>query len=150
MSKKIIILILIIIILIAGLGIYFRFFKKPSLKADIEGIEIPEIKMPFESNLGDLELNSFDVGVSLPSNLFSNISVDTNLGGYKGETKIELPSILIGVPSFEFGAPADTGTPPSGWEPNEATCAQFKDVPSCSFVPEEYQDLCEKCKAKGY
>jgi len=138
------IFIIIIIILIAVVGIYFGFLKKPSLRADIGGIEISEIKMPFESGVSDLELNTFDIGAFLPSNLFFNISVDTNLGGYKGGVKIGVPPISVGDPSFKFSPSA--GTPP----PDEATCAQFKVAPSCFFVPEQYRDLCQKCKAKGY
>lgn len=148
MKKFFIIIIIILIILIAVVGVYFGFLKKPSLKADIGGIKISEIKMPFESGVGDLELNTFDIGSSLPSDLFSNISVDTNFGGYKGGTEIGLPSVSIGAPSFEFGVPA--GTPPPEWKPDEATCNQFKAAPSCSFVPAQYQDLCQKCKAAGF
>jgi len=148
MKKILTIIIIILIILIAVIGVYFGFLKKPSLKADIEGINIPEIKMPFESGVGDLELNTFDIGASLPSDLFSNISVDTNFGGYKGGIEIGLPSVSIGVPSFEFGTPA--GTPSPEWKPDESTCSQFKVAPSCSFVPAQYQDLCQKCKAAGF
>ena len=38
----------------------------------------------------------------------------------------------------------------SNLEPNEEICKQFAAAPSCSFVPEQYRDLCNKCKAKGY
>lgn len=150
MNKKIIILVVVILIAaIAAAGIYFGFFRKSSFEA-IGELEIPEIKLSFESGVSDLELNNFDIGVPLPSNLFSNISVDTNLGGYKGGTEISLPSVSIETPSFKLSAPAGTGAPPSGPKLDETTCGQFKAAPSCSYVPQQYQDLCQKCKAAGY
>ena len=141
MKKILTISIIILIILIAVVGVYFGFLKKPSLKADIEGIKISEIKMPFESGVGDLELNTFDIGAALPTNLFSDISVDTSLGGYKGGVQINLPTILVETPNWQ---------PSGGPTINESTCAQFKTAPSCSFVPAQYQDLCQKCKAAGF
>jgi FtsZ-interacting cell division protein ZipA len=39
-----------------------------------------------------------------------------------------------------------TGTPPADYVPDAATCAQFDAAPSCSYVPAESQDLCNKCK----
>lgn len=136
------ILTIIIVILIIAIGVYFGFSKKPSLTADIGGIEIPEIKIPFESGLGELELSNFDIDISLPANLFSNIFVDTDWSS--GTVELQKPGVLVEPPSIKNEAP------PAGWEPDEATCAQFKAAPSCSFVPAQYRDLCEKCKAKGY
>lgn len=130
---KKVITILIIVLLITG-GVYFGFFRKVSLEADITGIETPNITMPFESGVDDLELNNFDIGAILPSNLFPNIYFDMQFGSV-GE---------IGLPSVS--GDSSSGTPPANWEPDEATCNQFKSAPSCSFVPEEYRDLCQKCK----
>lgn len=133
---KKIITIFIIVLLIAA-GVYFGFFRKVSLKADITGIETPSINMPFESGVNDLELNNFDLGASLPSNLFPNISAGMQFGSV-GE---------IGLPSVS-GEMSAEGLPPAGWEPDEATCSQFNLAPSCSFVPSEYRDLCQQCKDK--
>lgn len=47
-------------------------------------------------------------------------------------------------------APEGTQIPGEGPQADEATCSNFKAAPSCSYVPAQYQDLCEKCKAKGY
>jgi len=137
--KKIFIIIIIILIAIV-ISIYFGFLKKPSLRADIGGIEISEIKMPFESGLESLELNTFDIGATLPVNLFSNISVDTNFGA-KGSVQIGLPTVSVGIPNWQSsGGPAI----------DESTCASFKTVPSCSFVPQQYLNLCQQCKAAGF
>ena len=133
--------IIIIVILIAIIGVYFGFLKKPSLKTNIGGIKISEIKMPFESGLESLELNTFDIGATLPANLFPNISVDTNFSGNKGGVQIGLPTISVGTPSWQSsGGPAI----------DESTCASFKTAPSCSFVPQQYRDLCQQCKAAGF
>ncbi|MFC1995919.1 hypothetical protein ACFLVM_03510 [Chloroflexota bacterium] len=81
----------------------------------------------------------------------------------------DVPSIEIDIPEIELGSlrmdmefdtsidvpdiemPASstpTGAPPADWEPDEATCARFSIVPDCSYVPEQYRELCEKCKSK--
>jgi len=126
----------IVIILIIAAGVYFGFFRQGSLKADITGIETPSINMPFESGLDELELDNFNIGASLPSNLFSNISFDVMRFGQVGDLK--LPSVS--------GEVSVSQTPPTDWEPDEAVCSQFDAAPSCSFVPSEYRDLCQKCK----
>lgn len=153
MTKKIITII--VVLAIATAGIYFGIskFGGNKLKANIEDIKTPIIQMPFDSGLGELELSNFDIGVGLPSNLFNNISVDTDLS--KGAIELSVPEIPINIPSMpggSAGAPNEgsQSAPPTNWEPDAATCNQFKAAPSCSFVPEEYRDLCEKCKAKGY
>lgn len=125
----------IIVIILIAIGAYFVFFNRGGLKADITGIETPSISMPFESGVQELELDNFNIGASMPSNLFPNISFDLNFGQV-GE--INLPSVS-GETSVE-------GLPPADWEPDEATCSQFKLAPSCSFVPQEYRDICERCK----
>jgi len=42
--------------------------------------------------------------------------------------------------------PDVNSTPPADFEPTAEMCASFKAAPSCSYVPENVQDLCEKCK----
>jgi len=142
MAKKIIITV--IVLVTAGLGIYFGISKFGSynLKADIGSIKTPEITMPFESGLEELELSSFDMGATLPSNLFTDILIDIDLSGE--EVELQSPGISVGTPSIQ------TGTPPAGWQPDEATCTQFQSAPSCMFVPEQYRDLCQQCKDLGY
>jgi hypothetical protein len=140
MAKKIITSVIVLAAL--GCGIYFGISKlgSYSFQADIGGIETPEIQMPFESGLGELELSNFDIGVSLPANLFGNIFVETDLS--VGAVDLQTSDVSVGTPSIQ------SGLPPADWEPDEATCSQFKAVPSCMFVPSEYRDLCEKCKNK--
>lgn len=138
MAKKIITSIIVLAAL--GYGIYFGISKMTGYKfrADIGGIETPVVSMSFESGLSELDLNNFDIGISLPTDLFGNIFVNTDLNG--GEIDLQTPNVSIGIPSIQGG------TPPADWEPDEATCQQFNAAPSCLFVPSEYRDLCEKCK----
>ncbi len=150
MNKKTITLVVIIAVVIllgAMISIYFGFLRKPSLHADIEKINISEIKTSFESGVSDLKLNTFDIGASLPSNLFSAISVETNFGGIGGVKEINTPFISVGTPTFQQPT---NGTPPNNWQVDQATCSQFKAAPSCSFVPEQYRDICTKCKTAGF
>jgi hypothetical protein len=144
MAKKIITSIIVLIII--GFGIYFGVskFSGYKLKADISGIETPEMAIPFDSGLTELELSNFDMGVSLSSDLFGNIFIETDLSGEAAELQAPDISISAGTPSVQ------TGTPPTGWQPDAATCNQFKSAPSCMFVPEQYRDMCEQCKALGY
>jgi hypothetical protein len=52
-----------------------------------------------------------------------------------------------GVEGVDIEAMRKSGaTPPPDWEPDEATCAEFRKAPSCLFVPKQYRDLCEKCR----
>jgi len=142
MAKKLIIIIIALIII--GCGVYFGIFKFRgyNFKANIGGIKTLTITMPFESGLEDLELSNFDIGVSLPANLFSDIFIDTNLKGEMPE--LEKPYIPISTPSV----PGRTSS--SDLPINETICGQFKSAPSCGFVPEQYRGLCEQCKNFGY
>jgi hypothetical protein len=157
MAKKFITIIIVLVIAVAGIYFGSSKFGENKLKAKIEDIETPIIQMPFDSGLGELKLSNFDIGIGLPSNLFNNISVDTDL--IKGAIELSIPEIPVNIPSMPSGltgAPnqennqGGSATPPADWEPDEAACAGFKAAPSCSFVPEEYRDLCEKCKTRGY
>jgi hypothetical protein len=139
-NKKIIAII--IVLLLAGTGVYFGVFRmgRVKLKAGIGDLETPEIKMPFESGLETLELNTFDIGATLPASLFSNIAVDTNFGG-SGGVQIGIPGVSVSVPNWQGS---------TGPTVDESTCGQFKTAPSCSFVPQQYRELCQQCKAAGF
>lgn len=136
MTKKIIIII-VLIILIAGIFLIFQ-SNKYRLKADLEGIETSTINVPFESGLEELELDSFDLGISLPSDFFSDISVNADLG--KETFELEKPNVSTETLSIQGEIP------PADWQPDQATCDRFKSAPSCALVPAEYRELCQQCK----
>lgn len=54
-------------------------------------------------------------------------------------------SIPEGVPQ---GMKPPQGMPPAGSMGPQASCDAFKSVPSCSFVPSQFKDLCEQCKGE--
>jgi hypothetical protein len=45
------------------------------------------------------------------------------------------------------GIPSGAGTAPAGMDEKSA-CANFSSVPSCSYVPPQFQDMCRKCKGE--
>ncbi|MCD6528447.1 hypothetical protein J7K44_02310 [bacterium] len=150
MKTKIIILLIILVLIGIG-GVVFLLLRKEKLPeiVSFSDLEVPSVSLPSDVEIGELNLDELNIGISLPSDLFSNVSVDSNIGKYEGKIGIETPIV-----SFDFqsllksleGSVQTTSEPPV----NEQTCLQFKSAPSCSFVPEEYRELCERCKAKGY
>lgn len=44
--------------------------------------------------------------------------------------------------------PSSGAVPPTGAGPQQPSCDAFKSVPSCSFVPSQFKDLCEQCKGQ--
>ena len=153
MKTKIIIL-LIILILIGGAillllrNLPLRKEKLPEI-VSFSDLEVPSVSLPSDVEIGELNLDELNIGVSLPSDLFSNISVDSNIGKYEGKIDIEMPTISFNIQSLLESLKGGTQVP-AGPQINEQTCLQFKSVPSCSFVPEKYRELCEQCKARGY
>lgn len=145
MKTKVIIL---LTILILSGGVSFLVLKKEKMPeiTSFSDFEVPSISLPSDVEIGELNLDELNIGVSLPSDLFSNISVDSNIGKYEGKIDIEIPTISFTLQSLLESLKVGPQEP----QINEQTCLQFKSVPSCSFVPKEYQELCEKCKAKGY
>ena len=135
-KKNIIIIIVILIILIVGFFLFFR-PDKHRLKVDLKGIESLTINMPFESGLEELELDSFDLGIGLSSDFFSDIPVNTDLG----DETFELGDPNISVETL----PIQSGTPPADWQSDQATCDKFKLAPSCALVPAEYREICQQC-----
>jgi len=148
MKTKIIILLIILILIGGGLFFLSRKEKLPEVTSFSE-LEVPFISLSSDVEIGELNLDELNIGVSLPSDLFSNISVDSDIGKYEGKIDIGIPTISFDfqslLKSLKVGSQA-----PSGPQINEDICLQFKSAPSCSFVPEEYRELCEQCKAKGY
>ncbi len=140
MNKKILIFSLIIIAIIGGS--WFFIDKKSSIElknvpempevdlslSPIQDVKLPEIDLNIPIEFGEFKLttqsNDFDVNMSLPENLdisFSDADFSgMNIGGTSGPTL------------------------------NKSTCDKFKAAPSCSYIPAQYQNLCNQCKSAGY
>ncbi len=105
------------------------------IDSPLEKLKIPEMDLEIPLDFGNFNLQIPD----LSGKNFVDIKVpltQVNVGGIGGINIEEM---------MESGV-----VPPPDWEPDEATCQKFKAAPSCLFVPKQYRDLCEKCKAKGY
>jgi len=148
MKTKIIILLIILILIGGGVFFLLRKEKLPEI-TNFSDLEVPPVSLPSDVEIGELNLDELDIGVSLPSDLFSNISIDSNIGKYEGKIDIGIPTISFDLQSLLKSLKIGSQTP-SEPQINEQTCLQFKSAPSCSFVPEEYRELCEQCKAMGY
>ncbi|MCD6550191.1 hypothetical protein J7K24_01445 [bacterium] len=148
MKTKIIILLIILILIGGGLFFLLRKERMPEI-VSFSDLEIPSVSLTSDVEIGELNLDELNIGVSLPSDLFSNISVGTDIGKYEGKIDIGMPTISFDPHSLLESLKGSSQTP-SGPQINEQICLQFKSAPSCSFVPEAYRELCEKCKAEGY
>jgi flagellar biosynthesis/type III secretory pathway M-ring protein FliF/YscJ len=40
----------------------------------------------------------------------------------------------------------ESGTPPTSYKPDAATCARFASAPSCDYVPANVKSMCLQCK----
>lgn len=104
-----------------------------------------------ESPLAPLDLP--EMGLDIPSDFLDFNFMEKLDVSPEDFVKLEKPEINIDAVPSMGSADIETmmkagATPPSGWEPDEETCAKFKLAPSCAFVPEEYRELCEKCREK--
>jgi len=160
LKKKIFALIFILVCLGLAVGGYFWWQKEKteksketeteSLAEDLSSklLEIDFIDSPLEK----LKMPEMDLEVPLD---FGNFNLQMpDLSG-KNFVDVKTPQTQVNVgeigETIDVEAMIESGAvPPPDWEPDEATCQKFKAAPSCLFVPEQYRDLCEKCKAKGY
>jgi len=154
LKKKIFGSIFILVCLGLIVGGYFWWQKKEketgSLAEDLSNklLEIDFIESPLEK----LKMSEMDLEIPLDFGSF-NIQIP-DLSG-KNYADVSTPEAQVNVggigETIDVEAMIKSGTvPPSDWEPDKATCQKFKAAPSCLFVPKQYRDLCEKCKAKGY
>jgi len=111
------------------------------LELDFMDSPLERLKMPEMDLEIPLDFGSFNIQIpDLSGKNFVDINtpkIQVDMEGISGAIDIE--------EMMKSGA-----VPPPDWEPDEATCQKFKAAPSCLFVPKQYRDLCEKCKAKGY
>jgi flagellar basal body-associated protein FliL len=78
--KKIIIIL--VILLAVALAVYAVWnWNKNKAGEAIFNIETPEINVPFESGIGTLDVETFEVGAETPdTNLIKNINTNADLG----------------------------------------------------------------------
>ena len=134
MKKKIFFIFLFSLAAIAAA--YFGFFARKGNKADFTNLKVPDMRINLGGlDIGNLALDALNIGVSLPKDLFPNIKTGLDVSNVGN---INLPLVSFDLPSFG-GQPAESSA-------NEAVCDQFKTAPSCSYVPAQYQDLCQQCK----
>ena len=91
------------------------------LDVPVADMDVPEL----EPGSFDLDID-FDIEPSLPS--------------------LSLPDAdsLVGSTAIDFMPEI-----PEGFVPDDSICEQFASVPDCSFVPEQYRELCEQCKEQN-
>ena len=146
LKKKIFGSLFILICLAIAAGIYYFFFYKPNLDEDLKlGLqELPEADL----SLSPLEPVEFpEINIEIPLD-FSSFKM--NLPDLSAEEfiKIEDPKVNVGAGGLGSGINFGGAAPPADWEPDEKTCKKFDLAPSCSFVPEQFRSLCEKCKGR--
>jgi len=100
--------------------------------------EIPDVDLSF-SPLEKVDLP--EINLDLPLD-FSAFNMD--LPDLSTESFIDIKNPDINLNISGLGSGMNFG------EPDETICQKFKSAPSCIFVPEQYRELCEKCKAQGY
>jgi len=145
------------IFILACLGLivggYFWWQKMKEKEFSLEKMpEIPDIDLSF-SPLEKADLPEINLNLPLDFSAF-----EMDLPDLSAESFIDIknPDINLNISGLgsgiNFGEASKTSgdLPPPNWEPDEATCQKFKTAPSCIFVPEQYRELCEKCKAKKY
>jgi len=162
LNKKILGSIFILVCLGLVVGGYFWWQKEKKEKFEetkmeteslAENLSSKLLKIDFiDSPLESLKIPEMDLQIPLDFGTF-NIQIP-DLSG-KNFVDVNAPEIQVNLgeigKTIDIEAMIKSGAvPPPDWEPDEATCQEFKSAPSCLFVPEQYRDLCEKCKAKGY
>ncbi len=172
-NVKILILVIIVVVS-AGGGVYW-WQKSASNKeapafSNWQDVEIPAIGPLSFDILPELTLTDFKLIDDFGGDLFAEVSFDTSLGGYQQEIDLSTPSVNIETGSLNWQSNSsnvpdsdkqqsqtdnnlkndDNSTPPTSWQPDAATCSQFNSAPSCSYVPVQYQNLCQQCKDAGY
>ena len=114
--------------------------------------EIPDVDLSF-SPLEKADLPEINLDLPLDFSAFKmdlpDLSSESFIDIKNPDINFDISGLGSGI-SFGGASKAGGNVPPPNWEPDEATCNQFKAAPSCIFVPEQYRELCEECKAKGY
>ena len=152
-KKKIFGSLFIIVCLALVAGVYLWWQGQSTEEATPEGLPPSPLEIDLiDSPLEPLVIPETDFDIPSDFGTFGPEIPDLSGADY---VHLEAPSVDIDLSDLGSdispGGEGEAGAElPPGLEPDEATCAQFKAVPSCSFVPEQYRELCEKCKEMGY
>lgn len=125
---------------------------------ELDGLKVSAPSLDFSvSPLGESGVSAFDLGEEVSSDLYDDVSVNTDFSA--GSVSLSQPSVSLSAPTdFNVQAPS---APASGTDQGSsgssapsvdaASCAQFSGVPSCSYVSDPNgQALCNQCKSAGY
>ncbi len=120
----------------SGVDLYFSELESSLLpQLDLEdkfSIDMSEVNFPEVENIAE---------IPIPSISLNNLDFDASL-----------PELNFSTPSLSQPSGQGSGqAPPAGqWTPNPSDCSQFSMAPNCSYVPEQFREMCEQCKAAGY
>ncbi len=118
------------VLVLAGIA----FFQQQIIKSSQEKMSLPamELDTPLGS-LDDVDVGAVDFG-SL--DVFSDTSF--SVADVGSQALSSLPTAAPGGKSSASAGPGRASATPS-------FCANFKDVPSCSYVPQQYRQYCKQC-----
>ena len=126
-----------------------KFFQNPpDFTVDLSEKTLEDPAVPTaDMEIPKTETGSLDMNLNMDSNINASLPAISlpSTSGLLTSPALSLPS-LIPTPS-PTTTPGATTTP-TGLQPDAATCAAFSAVPSCDYVPEQYRQLCEQCKAQ--
>lgn len=137
---------------IAGLDLSFSGLEEaemPEINLDL-GLETEGLDFEIAADLGEADLEGISSpGVAVPEPEIGSLTVtdfDISLAPAQGSQK--QPSSQPVEPEEDPQQPAEVPeeTPPAGYEPSAAECAQFESAPSCDYVPASARDICRQCK----
>ncbi len=124
--------------------------------------ELPDVNVDLSlSPLGSVELPAIDFSMPIDLNSFGldlpgageagigGVNISAPQGTDINFTDSDFSGIDFGETSAGAGETGGAGET-SGSGVNAETCQRFSSAPSCSYVPAQYQDLCEQCEAAGF
>jgi len=155
MNKKIIIYSTLIIIL--AVGAYLLFSNSNSNDTITDVPDMPDIDLSL-SPLNSVNLPNIDFDTSMDFGSFdlglAGINVGQDAFNIGDSNDVDINFTDSDFSSMSFGSTGKTSGNGSGSGStsgvNSANCSKFSSAPSCSYVPAQYQDLCEQCKTAGY
>lgn len=153
MNTKIIAIIIVSTIIVSAGACWFLGIDKETDKKETTALEEYEpISLIDLSNSGldavDLPNINFDLGFDLEAlNMDLGAANPLSVPNADGLEMPTIPSMTdFTFEGGSFGGHSGGSTPPPGYKPDAATCAQFSAAPSCEYVPANVRDLCEQCK----
>ncbi|MFH1200415.1 MAG: hypothetical protein V1708_05075 [Candidatus Micrarchaeota archaeon] len=110
------------------------FFQQQVVKSSQEKLSFPamELEVPL-GGLDDIDVGSVDFG---DLDVFSGDSF--SMDGLGSDA-------LAGLPTAKSAGLPSASASPGKASPSPSVCSNFKDVPSCSYVPQQYRQYCRQC-----